>query len=219
VAPVPAWGPLGAVCVLRPWAERLVDALRPRPGERILDLSRDGGLLRRHLERAGGRVIVPGRWLVPSDAVDTVTSLCSLQLEADPAATLAGLVGAMAPQGGRVFVLVQVAGEGSPHETAVAGVLGGVARPATLSEAEIDALAAAPPPLRAERLRDVVRFDGLDALWAALVTERGITEALDPGRREGLEAALRRWTAADGTLRIPVEAALLSAPSSPGSRW
>ncbi|HEX6492882.1 MAG TPA: hypothetical protein VF112_05190 [Candidatus Dormibacteraeota bacterium] len=108
--------------------------------------------------------------------------------------------------------LVQLAGDGSPHETAVAAVLGAAARPATLSEEEVEALAAGPPALRVERLRDVVRFDGLDALWAALVTERGIPEALDPDRREALEWALRRWIAADGTLRIPVEAALLSGP-------
>ena len=108
--------------------------------------------------------------------------------------------------------LVQLAGAGSPHETAVVAVLGAAARPATLGEEEVAALAAGPPPLRVERLRDVVRFDGLDALWAALVTERGVPEALDPGRREALEWALRRWIAADGTLRIAVEAALLSGP-------
>jgi len=106
--------------------------------------------------------------------------------------------------------LVQLAGAGSPHEAAVAALLGGAARPATLSEKEVETLAAGPPPLRVERLRDVVRFDGLDALWAALVTERGISEALDAGRREALEWSLRRWIAADGTLRIAVEAALLS---------
>jgi len=113
---------------------------------------------------------------------------------------------------GEQIALVQLAGPGSPHEAAVAAVLGPAARPATVSEEEVERLAAGPPPLRIERLRDVVRFDGLDALWAALVTERGIAEALDPGRREELEWALRRWIAADGTLRIAVEAALLSEP-------
>ena len=106
--------------------------------------------------------------------------------------------------------LVQLDGERSPHETAVAAVLGDAARPATVSDAEVAALAAGPPPLRVERLREVVRFDGLDRLWCALVTERGIAEPLDPRRREALEWSLRRWIAADGTLRIAVEAALLT---------
>jgi hypothetical protein len=113
---------------------------------------------------------------------------------------------------GDTAALVQLDGGRSPHETAVVSVLGAAARPATLGDAEVAALAAGPPPLRAEVLADVVRFDGLDALWAALVTERGVDEALDPGRREALEWSLRRWIAADGTLRIPVEAALLSGP-------
>jgi hypothetical protein len=111
---------------------------------------------------------------------------------------------------GAQVALVQLDGERSPHETAVAAVLGLAARPATVSEEEVEALAAGPPPLRVERLRDVVRFDGLDALWTALVTERGVAEPLDAGRREALGWSLRRWIAADGTLRIAVEAAMLS---------
>ena len=75
--------------------------------------------------------------------------------------------------------------------------------------------------LRPERLRDVVRFDGIDQLWAALVTERGIAAELDPRRRAGLEASLDRWIAADGTLRIAVEAVGLvraaTGRGSPGS--
>src|SRR5579862_6450348 len=111
---------------------------------------------------------------------------------------------------GVTAALVQLDGERSPHETAVAAVLGAAARPATLSDAGVAALAAGPPPLRVEPLGDVVRFDGLDALWCALVTERGVDEPLDAGRREALEWSLRRWIAADGSLRIAVEAALLS---------
>ena len=115
---------------------------------------------------------------------------------------------------GVTAALVQLDGERSPHETAVAGVLGAAARPATLGDPEVEALAAGLPAGRVERLRDVVRFDGLDSLWAALVTERGIAEDLDAGRREALEWSLRRWIAADGTLRIAVEAALLTASGS-----
>lgn len=207
------WGPVGAVTVLRPWAERLVEVLRPRPGECIVDASADGGLLRRRLARAvgpGGTVIPhpeTSRRLVPGPSADAAASLLSLQLCVDPAGRLAELVEAVEPRRGRVVVLVQVA-EGSPHETAVVEVLGGAAPAGTLTAAEVDALARA-GPLRAERLRDVVRFDGVDQLWTALVTERGSHARLDPSRRSVLEAALARWTAADGTLRIAVEAACL----------
>ncbi len=208
-----AWGPVGAATVLRPWAERLVDVLRPRPGECIVDASADGGLLRRQLARAvgpTGRVIAlseDGRRPVPGPAPDAAASLLSLQLAADQPGHLAGLVEAVGVGHGRVAVLVQVAG-GSPHETAVVDLLGDGARPGVLTAAAVDALAGE-SRLRVERLREVVRFDGLDQLWIALVTERGIDAALDRRRRGVLEAALSRWTAADGTLRIAVEAACL----------
>lgn len=114
--------------------------------------------------------------------------------------------------GGTLLAVVQLAGDASPHETAVAAVLGDAARPATLTEAEVAALAAGPPPMSVERLRDVLRFDGVAQLWLALVTERGIDAALDPARRARLEAALAPWLAADGTLRIAVEAACLQGP-------
>ncbi len=44
------------------------------------------------------------------------------------------------------------------------------------------------------------------------MTERGIGATLDPARRAVLEAALAPWLAADGTLRIAVEAACLWGP-------
>jgi hypothetical protein len=214
---------VGAASVVRPWAERLVDLLRPSPGERILDLSADDGLLSRRLARAVGPQgavisVEPGRpWLVPGP-IDAATSLLSLHFAADPGALLAALVGTIHPSRCRVAVLSQLA-EGSPHEAAVVEVLGDAARPAMLTGPEIDAMLDR-APLRTERLRDVVRFDGVDQLWAALVTERGIAAELDTRRRGALEASLDRWIAADGTLRIAVEAVGLSrvatGPGSPG---
>jgi hypothetical protein len=211
--------------VVRPWAERLVDVLRPRPGECILDASCDGGLLSRRLTRAvgpGGVVITHGTkgpWLVAGPPIDAAASLLSLQLAIEPAALLAELLQAVEERNGRVAVLVQVA-EGSPHEAAVVEVLGeAVARPATLQGDRLDRLLGA-GPLHAERLRDVVRFDGVDQLWTALVTERGVAAELDARRRGALEASLDRWIAADGTLRIAVEAVGLfrvaTGPGSPG---
>jgi hypothetical protein len=211
--------------VLRPWAERLLDVLRPRPGECILDASADGGLLRRQLARAvspGGVVITHGAtgpWLVSGPPIDAAASLLSLHLAADPAALLAELLQAVEERHGRMAVLVQLA-DGSPHEAAVVEALGqGLARPATMSGADVDALLGR-LQLRSERLRDVVRFDGVDQLWAALVTERGVDAEFDARRRGALEASLARWLAADGTLRIAADAVLISrvasGPGSPG---
>ncbi|MEA2618973.1 MAG: ubiE/COQ5 methyltransferase family [Chloroflexota bacterium] len=217
------WGPVGAATVLRPWAERLVDALGPRPGERILDASADGGLLHRRLARAvgpHGAVVAAGPAGHPAAAgtpFSAAASLFSIPLVSDAGAHLAGLLRAVDPRAGRVAVLIQLGGRGSPHETAVAGVLGGVARPATLSAVEIDALCG-DGPLRPERLRDVVRFDGLGQLWTALVTERGIGADLDARRRGALEASLGRWIAADGTLRIAAEAVCLRHRAWPAGR-
>lgn len=211
----PEWGPVGAATVVRVWAERFVDVIRPRPGDRILDCSRDGGVLRRRLEIAvvpDGVVTEAGLALIPSGVHTTHTHLLSRRMVEDRGADLAAEVTHLARDAEwRALALVQLA-EASPHEAAVAAVLGDDARPATLTEAEVAALAAGPPSLRVERLRDVVRFDGVAQLWIALVAERGIDAALDPPRRALLEAVLGPWLAPDGTLRIAVEAACLQGP-------
>ncbi|HEX3604409.1 MAG TPA: hypothetical protein VH134_00695 [Candidatus Dormibacteraeota bacterium] len=189
--------------MLAPWAERLVDLLGPLPGESILDLSADGGMLARRLTRAGATVATAAR-----GRCDAAASLFGVHGDPDPAGHLARLLAAVDPRAGRIAALVQLSGEGSPHEQAVGAALGTAARPAAFSAREVALLAGA-GSLRLERLRDVVRFDGVDRVWAALAAERGIEEPLDARRREVLEASLARWIAADGTLRIPVEAACL----------
>ena len=242
----PPWGPLGAACVLRPWTERLLDAVRPLSGERILDCPAASGALSRRLCRAaGGSGLVvaagpgaqgpagatagpapeaprlqvdPGRLPLPSGSLDAAVSLLTLHLVADPVALIAEMLRAVHPGRGRVAVVVQLAGGGSPHEAAVATVLGTAAPPppvmaagdvARLLEEVARRTGEGRAPLGCEGWRDVVRFDGLDQLWAALATERGLDAGLTAARRAALEASLRRWTAADGTLRIPVEAAVL----------
>lgn len=239
--PGPGWGPLGAACVLRPWTERLLDAVRPRSGERVLDCPSDSGTLSRLLRRAVGASglvvaadpraagaastpqgapavahtlrIDPGRLPLASGSLDAVGSLLTLHLVPDPAALLAEMLRAVDPHRGRLAVVGQLEGGGSPHETAVAAVLGDGAPPLpVLPGAAVAGLlevgrrtGGGPMPLRCERWRDVLRFDGVDQLWAALVTERGVDARLTAARRAALETSLRRWTAADGTLRIPVE--------------
>jgi hypothetical protein len=65
-------------------------------------------------------------------------------------------------------------------------------------------------------LRDVVRFDGIAHYWAAMVVERPVAVELahQPdvalrAVRVACERALQPFTAADGTMRIPVVATLL----------
>ncbi len=85
-------------------------------------------------------------------------------------------------------------------------------------------------PLAAQRhwdvatLRDVVRFDGIAQYWAAMVVERPVATELTRASdatlravRARCELTLRRFTAADGTMRIPVTATLLRRRARDGS--
>ncbi len=75
-----------------------------------------------------------------------------------------------------------------------------------------------PPPVATWEttiLQDVVRFDGIGTYWAAMVTERPVSAELAhlPGDavsaiRAACQRALEPCTAADGTLCLPVRAAL-----------
>jgi SAM-dependent methyltransferase len=64
-------------------------------------------------------------------------------------------------------------------------------------------------------VNDVVRFDGITGYWAAMVVERPLSRELGQ-QPDGVMAAVRDtcrrallpWTAADGTMRIPVLACL-----------
>jgi hypothetical protein len=73
-------------------------------------------------------------------------------------------------------------------------------------------------------LRDVVRFDGIAQYWMAMVIERPVaaelahaSEATLRAVRTGCELTLRQFTAADGTMRIPVTATLLRRRARDGS--
>ena len=64
-------------------------------------------------------------------------------------------------------------------------------------------------------VHDVVRFDGISEYWTAMVVERPLVRELEhqPERvvaavRVACQRALLPWTAADGTMRIPVPASL-----------
>ncbi len=68
-------------------------------------------------------------------------------------------------------------------------------------------------------VHDVVRFDGITEYWAAMVVDRPVVRELEH-QPDGVLAALRDacqrslipWTAADGTMRIPVRARLWCSP-------
>jgi len=69
-----------------------------------------------------------------------------------------------------------------------------------------------PPGWTQSTLADVARFDGITQLWLALITERGIEVPPTQERhlRARLEHHVLQYTAADGTMRIPVRATLLT---------
>jgi SAM-dependent methyltransferase len=78
------------------------------------------------------------------------------------------------------------------------------------------AVPAAPPRWATAELRDVVRFDGITHYWAAMVVERpvaselaGALAATERAVRAACERGLEPFTAADGTIRIPVMATML----------
>jgi hypothetical protein len=87
---------------------------------------------------------------------------------------------------------------------------------------------ASPDPQQGEgweliAVHDVVRFDGIGTYWAAMVTERPIAAELarqpdDTMRalRAACQRALEPCTAADGTMRIPVQATLCRSVTDAG---
>jgi hypothetical protein len=233
---MPEWsGELLVAGCLRPWAERVVDVVRPLPGERCLDVLSDGTALRSQLHSAvgdTGSVRVVGDDIAGMrehrGVIDVAVSLFGLAHAADPAATLAAMHASLRERG-RLACVVWGGREGAAHEAALFDAvahetdvrLAFVSSAMALGEPgaaeSVVAAAEMRHQLRLRRLRDVVRFDGVDHLWAALVDERpDVSNALHGCTAEGLRAARRRcgrslvdYAAADDTLRIPVEAVLV----------
>jgi SAM-dependent methyltransferase len=225
---------------LRPWAERLTGLVAPRPGRVAVDVMSDGGVLLDALARAGAdalgvdedegvvagarRGMRPGpRMLAVGDAsalpladggADVVASLFTLGCARSPRRCIEEMRRLRAP-GGRVAFAVW------SGDVSVERIL-----------ADVFDSAAVHPPLLTELLapdlgdtawldervmRDTARFDSFDLLWMGLVTQRplaGALTAMDLGAREELRDACARrvaqHTAADGTLRIPVEARIFT---------
>jgi len=209
---------------MRPWAERLIDLARPGPGDRCLDVLSESDVLARRLGRVVGPDGVVESTADPAAAPGTWTvavSLFGLAAATDPAGMLTAMAARVDHRGGRLAAVAWAGAAGAPHEAAVQAGLEGVglswpAQAAELRAGDPAALAPLPAGLCLGRLADVVRFDGIGHLWAALVSERNPPDAVIAApaaalaeARRACAARLAAHTAADGTLRIPVEALLV----------
>jgi SAM-dependent methyltransferase len=149
---------------------------------------------------------------LPDASLDRAGCLFTLGF-VDGAELVADVLRATRP-GGRIVVFAWDPDHPPAHEAALKDALReetGIASP--FLAAVLSRFPSGPPSARVARVHDVVRFDGFAHYWAAAVAERPVRAELDalPGdaaaRVHGAcDAALQRFAAADGTLRIPVSA-------------
>jgi SAM-dependent methyltransferase len=248
----PRYGRLYANAVLRPLAEQVTDALGVARGQAACDVLCDSGTMGVALGAAVGHeghvmLVDSDAALLPAAAnevsatgcavstrvadataldghrYDRVASLCTFGFW-DGASLLEVAYGLMRP-GGHAAVLTWDAASPPAHEAALADALREVAG---LQSPFIRRCLAGPSATQAPgwepvTLHDVVRFDGINAYWAAMVLERPVARELEPHPSDSAEALraeclrlLQPWTAPDGTMRIPVRATLWCSP--PGGR-
>jgi ubiquinone/menaquinone biosynthesis C-methylase UbiE len=239
------YGRLYAEACLRALTEQLVGALDVREDLIVCDLMCDGGPVTRALapilgngtivtvdqdlqlatdvagEAARGTActvraaVTDGvRIELPDACCDRATAMLTLGF-GDPHALLMEARRILRPAG-QVACLMWDPAAPPLHEAAMNAALGAVAGHASPFLARV----LAPPPqvrgLATSAIRDVVRFDGIDRYWHALVTERplgqeliGMSADVLAEVRAHVAAALRSCTAADGTMRVPVSALLI----------
>jgi hypothetical protein len=199
-----------AVAVHRPLAEQLTALAGPREGASVLELAAGNGELTVRLRAAvgvRGSVEVAGRpWNFTQDEnhFDLAVSLLAIDAQDELQAVL--------PQLNVVArrVLIAVSGGGATYDNALRTAWRDV------TGAELAALpstdpVATPVGWRQRRISDVARFDGIEWLLSALTDERGVDV---PSRsrsalRDRLAEHLAAFTAADGTMRIPVHVTLV----------
>lgn len=196
--------------MLRPLAEQLATLAAPRADETVLELSSGDGELNARLRGTAGAaagtvvVVTPSRHLPFDDsAFDLAVSLLAIDAGDDLPATLSEL----ARVASRAHVVVW--GNGATHENALRDAWRDLS-----GDDAATAVAGAPPPPEwtQSTLTDVARFDGIHQLWQAMITERGVTvpAGQEQALRERLQHHVAPFTAADGTMRIPVRATLLT---------
>ena len=153
-------------------------------------------------------------------SLDRIATLCTFGFWRD-GSLLDTAARALRPTG-RAAVLTWDSSLQPPHEAALVEALRDVAGIQSRFLAQCLASPDAEQSRRWEpvAVHDVVRFDGIREYWAAMVVERPVVRELEhqPERviaavRDACQRALLAWTAADGTMRIPVLASLWC------SRW
>lgn len=153
------------------------------------------------------RALLPSCVSAASHA-DVVVSLFTLTGEPDPAAALAEMLRVLRPHG-RLGALVWSEPDAVPHLRALRHVMPDVVATLTAlghpgAAEHLVEQAAGANRVIVSRLHDVVRFDGIDDYLATMGAPAG--DAAAAACAEELAA----FTAADGTMRIPAEAVLLS---------
>jgi SAM-dependent methyltransferase len=191
-------------------------------GGRVVLVDTDATLLRTAATEVAGAgyavsTALAGTVSIPvADATcDRVGSLCTSAFWGG--ATLFHEAQRVVRPAGTAAVLAWPAGDPPAHEWVLARALRDAA---ALHSRFLDVCQSAARPGRrapwdATPLHDVVRFDGIAHYWAAMVVERpvaaelaSVPEATVRAVRAACEQGLRPFTAADGTMRIPVLATM-----------
>jgi hypothetical protein len=214
------YGQLYGAAVLRPFAEQLAAALDVQPGQTVCDLLCDEG----ELTRALAARVAPDGTVLAAD-IDTVIRDGAVPL-ADGVCDAAGVLftagfAADVPSkarrvcGPRGRVLAAVWDPENPpaHEQVLDAALQTAARHSSPYLRAVLSVPVASDGVSVT-VHDVVRFDGFAHYWAAMVSQRlplmaelsAIPEAALREAQDLSRAALARYAAADGTLRIPVSA-------------
>lgn len=207
------------MAVHRPLAEQLVGLAVVAPGERVLELV-DGddeltGRLRAAVGAEGTVEVAARPWHLtqPPGRFDLAACLLAIdtQLELHEVLPQLAVVAHRA--------LVAVWGGGATYDNALRAAwrdVSGADPPALHHPDPVNP----PSGWRQRRVSDVARFDGVDQLLTALTDERDIAPAgLDRAAlRDRLAHHLARFTAHDGTMRIPVRATVVERAGRPPRR-
>lgn len=203
-----------SVAVYRPFAEQLAELAAPKEGQHVLELAPVDGELTARLRTAVGATGVvevaerPWNFTQPERHFDTAVCLLGIQAQDE--------LHALLPQLSLVSrrVLVAVFAGGATYDNALRTAW------RDITGAELSTLPSTDPVApaagwRQRRLSDVARFDGVEHLLTALTDERGIDlpRAHRAALRDRLARELASFTAADGTMRIPVHATLVERAS------
>jgi len=221
----PLHGRLLVPAVLRPFGEHLAALVHAESGDVCVDVGCEGGVMPALLGRAARMCIatsddaqslddardelemlhLQGIALLRARAhalplrdgcAQVVTALFSLPHQPDPAAALHEMLRILDPRRGRLAVAML----SGPDALGAEPIFG-----APLVAEHLVERAGGAGRLTVSRIHDVARFDGLSHWWAAVAG--GMPEHV----RAQAEERLRPYIAADGTMRLPAEAVLLSA--------